>query len=138
MTLKIICKCKYFTVTVALTSYNNTGQTNAVAYFASATVTKREKISWSVFNPVLHKSDVYNQNKGAYYCTDGFQNCPYFNDDSGDYENVTTSTTTHRKPVDANPRSFSPPRSSNSSGYGTGSSRKSIGDQLLINQVSTL
>ena len=71
-----------------------------------------------------------------------FQNCAYFHDDSGDYENVTsttsTSTTTDRrnvvtKTIESNPRSFSPPRSSNSSGYGTGSSRKSIGDPLLNN-----
>ncbi|XP_015591647.1 signal-induced proliferation-associated 1-like protein 1 [Cephus cinctus] len=65
-------------------------------------------------------------------CT--LQNCQYLSSNyEGDYENVTNPDSTptqqtamsHQKRYD---RSFSPPRSSNSSGYGTGSSSTSFND----------
>ncbi|XP_046611534.1 signal-induced proliferation-associated 1-like protein 1 isoform X1 [Neodiprion virginianus] len=65
-------------------------------------------------------------------CT--LQNCQYLsNNYEGDYENVTNPDSTptqqtamsHQRRYD---RSFSPPRSSNSSGYGTGSSSRSFND----------
>ncbi|XP_071565068.1 uncharacterized protein [Temnothorax nylanderi] len=65
-------------------------------------------------------------------CT--LQNCHYLsNNYEGDYENVTSADNTpsqqtamsHQRRYD---RSFSPPRSSNSSGYGTGSSSRSFND----------
>ncbi|KAJ4443510.1 hypothetical protein ANN_05182 [Periplaneta americana] len=62
-------------------------------------------------------------------CT--LQNCRYtFTNYEGDYENVTTEAAgavpgKHRRRYE---RSFSPPRSSNSSGYGTSSSSKSFTD----------
>ncbi|KAH0946647.1 hypothetical protein HN011_006403 [Eciton burchellii] len=65
-------------------------------------------------------------------CT--LQNCQYLSSNyEGDYENVTSADNTpsqqtamsHQRRYD---RSFSPPRSSNSSGYGTGSSSRSFND----------
>ncbi|XP_011504382.1 PREDICTED: signal-induced proliferation-associated 1-like protein 1 [Ceratosolen solmsi marchali] len=65
-------------------------------------------------------------------CT--LQNCQYLSSNyEGDYENVTNPDNTpgqqtampHQRRYD---RSFSPPRSSNSSGYGTGSSSRSFND----------
>ncbi|XP_018055574.1 PREDICTED: signal-induced proliferation-associated 1-like protein 1 isoform X2 [Atta colombica] len=65
-------------------------------------------------------------------CT--LQNCHYLaNNYEGDYENVTSADNTpsqqtamsHQRRYE---RSFSPPRSSNSSGYGTGSSSRSFND----------
>ena len=62
------------------------------------------------------------------------QNCQYLSTNyEGDYENVTNPDNTpsqqiaisHQRRYD---RSFSPPRSSNSSGYGTGSSSRSFND----------
>nr|XP_012231871.1 PREDICTED: signal-induced proliferation-associated 1-like protein 1 isoform X2 [Linepithema humile] len=62
------------------------------------------------------------------------QNCHYLsNNYEGDYENVTSADNapsqqtamSHQRRYD---RSFSPPRSSNSSGYGTGSSSRSFND----------
>ncbi|XP_076297046.1 signal-induced proliferation-associated 1-like protein 2 isoform X2 [Lasioglossum baleicum] len=64
------------------------------------------------------------------------QNCQYLSSNyEGDYENVTSpdNTPTQQTAMSAHqrryePRSFSPPRSSNSSGYGTGSSSRSFTD----------
>ncbi|XP_076654822.1 signal-induced proliferation-associated 1-like protein 2 isoform X2 [Halictus rubicundus] len=64
------------------------------------------------------------------------QNCQYLSSNyEGDYENVTSpdNTPTQQTAMSAHqrryePRSFSPPRSSNSSGYGTGSSSRSFND----------
>lgn len=82
---------------------------------------------------MLNLADFYKfsllPNRG---CT--LQNCQYLSSNyEGDYENVTSPDNTptqqaampHQKRYE---RSFSPPRSSNSSGYGTGSSSRSFND----------
>ncbi|KZC09089.1 Signal-induced proliferation-associated 1-like protein 1 [Dufourea novaeangliae] len=73
-----------------------------------------------------------NDNNPRRGCT--VQNCQYLSSSyEGDYENVTSPDNTpsqqtamsHQRRYE---RSFSPPRSSNSSGYGTGSSSRSFND----------
>lgn len=74
-------------------------------------------------------------------CT--LQNCKFTSSMEGDYENLSSGsprsprkhcggqvTGGHRRRYE---RSFSPPRSSNSSGYGTGSSSKSFQDRFPVN-----
>ncbi|XP_020285367.1 signal-induced proliferation-associated 1-like protein 2 isoform X2 [Pseudomyrmex gracilis] len=87
------------------------------------------KTSAQVTITVIPPNNDGNPRRG---CT--LQNCHYLsNNYEGDYENVTSADNTpsqqtamsHQRRYD---RSFSPPRSSNSSGYGTGSSSRSFND----------
>nr|XP_012147426.1 PREDICTED: signal-induced proliferation-associated 1-like protein 2 isoform X3 [Megachile rotundata] len=87
------------------------------------------KTSAQVTVTVIPPNNDGNPRRG---CT--LQNCQYLsNNYEGDYENVTSPDNTptqqtamsHQRRYE---RSFSPPRSSNSSGYGTGSSSRSFND----------
>ncbi|XP_012286463.1 signal-induced proliferation-associated 1-like protein 2 [Orussus abietinus] len=87
------------------------------------------KTSAQVTVTVIPPTNDGNPRRG---CT--LQNCQYLsNNYEGDYENVTNPDSTptqqtamsHQRRYE---RSFSPPRSSNSSGYGTGSSSRSFND----------
>ncbi|KAG7213273.1 hypothetical protein KM043_002573 [Ampulex compressa] len=87
------------------------------------------KTSAQVTVTVIPPTNEGNTRRG---CT--LQNCQYLSSNyEGDYENVTSPDNTpgqqtamaHQRRYE---RSFSPPRSSNSSGYGTGSSSRSFND----------
>ncbi|XP_026670175.1 signal-induced proliferation-associated 1-like protein 1 isoform X1 [Ceratina calcarata] len=87
------------------------------------------KTSAQVTVTVIPPNNDSNARRG---CT--LQNCQYLsNSYEGDYENVTSpdnppgqqTAMSHQRRYE---RSFSPPRSSNSSGYGTGSSSRSFND----------
>ncbi|XP_033230102.1 signal-induced proliferation-associated 1-like protein 2 [Belonocnema kinseyi] len=87
------------------------------------------KTSLQVTVTVIPPSNDGNPRRGC-----PLQNCQYLSGNyEGEYENVTSPDNTptqqtamsHQKRYD---RSFSPPRSSNSSGYGTGSSSRSFND----------
>ncbi|XP_076672127.1 signal-induced proliferation-associated 1-like protein 2 isoform X1 [Andrena cerasifolii] len=87
------------------------------------------KTSAQVTVTVIPPNNDGNPRRG---CT--LQNCQYLSSNyEGDYENVTSPDNTptqqtamsHQRRYE---RSFSPPRSSNSSGYGTGSSSRSFND----------
>ncbi|XP_032666110.1 signal-induced proliferation-associated 1-like protein 1 isoform X3 [Odontomachus brunneus] len=87
------------------------------------------KTSAQVTVTVIPPTNEGNPRRGC-----SLQNCQYLSTNyEGDYENVTSADNTpsqqtamsHQRRYD---RSFSPPRSSNSSGYGTGSSSRSFND----------
>ncbi|KAK6640177.1 hypothetical protein RUM44_011863 [Polyplax serrata] len=104
------------------------------------------KTSASVMVTVIPPHSDGNPRRGC-----NLHNCKYtLSNYEGDYENIQcnndNSKVSNRKAASLQQagnhkkryeRSFSPPRSSNSSGYGTGSSSKSFNDEAKFSQTST-